>query len=151
DRAAGPESGRPSDDLDGLLEHDLALQRPVHRALRGDLHEPLALILRQLLGQRDDHAELGRRPALGGLVVHVHRHIPDLPPLALGVHLYRDRRTRRQARREQLLGTGTRVVAAVLLRLVGDDHVLADRAVVLEGSVLAAGCGSHATYATRAG
>ena len=37
--------------LDLLLEHDLALERPVHRALGGDRHQLLALLLGELLGQ----------------------------------------------------------------------------------------------------
>src|ERR1700710_2136817 len=68
----------PSAELDVLLEHDLALERPVHRALCGDLREPLALIVGQLLRQVHGHLELGGGAALGGLVVHVDRHLADV-------------------------------------------------------------------------
>ena len=47
---ARPRRGR-SAQLDLLLEHDLALERAVHGALGDDLHQPLALLLRQLLRQ----------------------------------------------------------------------------------------------------
>ena len=38
-----------SDQFDALLEHDLALQHAVNRALRADLHQALALVLGELL------------------------------------------------------------------------------------------------------
>src|SRR5207247_9200767 len=78
-------------ELERLGEHDLALECPVHRALGGDLHEALALLLRQLLGEAHGHLELRRRALLGGLVVHVDLHLADLPALAFGVHLDRHR------------------------------------------------------------
>src|SRR5829696_5754255 len=56
-------------DLEPLLEHDLALERAVHRALGRDLHQARALFLGKLLGQLDHQLEAGRCPAVGGLVV----------------------------------------------------------------------------------
>ena len=49
-----------------LLEHDLALQRAVHGALRGDLHEPLALVLRQLLGKLNANLNRVGEPRCAG-------------------------------------------------------------------------------------
>src|SRR4051812_33695119 len=117
--------------LDRLLEHDLALERAVHRALRGDLGQTLALLLRQLLGQPQRHLELGGRAALGRLVVDVHGHVADVPALALGVHLDRDRRTRGERHGQHLLRVRALVVTAVVLTLVDSQRVAAYRDRVL--------------------
>ena len=52
--------------LDRLLEHDLALEHAVHGALGADLHEALALVLGQLLGEVHDHAESVGEPRCAG-------------------------------------------------------------------------------------
>src|SRR3954469_1109885 len=132
-RSAPPAA--PSAELDRLLEHDLALERPVNRALRGDLGEALALLLGELLREAHRHRELGRRAALGRLVVHVDLHVADVPALALGVHLDRDRGAGGEAHGEHLLRVRAAVGAAVRLRLVDGQLVLADAHGVLEALV----------------
>src|SRR6478735_5391209 len=64
--------------------------------------------------------------ALGRAVVADDLGAVDVPALARGVHLHRDRRARREAGREQLLGTRGLVAAANLLGLVGLEAMLAD-------------------------
>src|SRR3712207_8174955 len=49
-------------------------------------------------GQPHDQVELGRGAALGRLVVDVDLDRPDVPALALGVHLEGDRRDRKSTR-----------------------------------------------------
>jgi hypothetical protein len=108
----------------------------MHRALRRDLHELLALVLGKLL----DHLELGRRPALGGLVVDVDDDLADVPALALGVHLHRDRRAGGERRGQQLLRVRPGVLTALVLGLVDDRLVLANLDVVTELPAVAS-CG----------
>ena len=117
ERAGRAERLRPSETR--LVEHDLALQRAVHRALGDDRHQLLPLLLGQLLRQLHVHLELRGRAALGGLVVHVHHHLADVPALAVGVHLHRDRAAGGQAGGQQLLRARAGVGPAVLLGLVG--------------------------------
>ena len=141
-----PEVGRRGHtSSSSLVEHDLALERAVDGALGDDLHEPLPLLLRQLLGQLDLHVELGRRAALGGLVVDVDDDFADVPALAVRVHLHRDRAARGEARREQLLRTGPLVGTAGFLGLVGDQVVVvgAELDLVFQGAVCAACDRSH--------
>src|SRR3954469_20645788 len=52
-------SVRERDALDTLVEHDLAVERAVHRALRGDDAQPLDLILAQGVGEAHDEVEAG--------------------------------------------------------------------------------------------
>src|SRR4051812_38234703 len=136
--------GRPaptSAELDRLVEHDLALERAVHRALGRDLHQPLALLLGELLGEAQDQVELGGRPSLSGLVLHLAFHVADVPALAPGVHLDGDRHARGEADGEHLLWVRPRVLAAVLLHLVDGERVSAHDDPVLVAPVLAPGGG----------
>src|SRR3954452_4987464 len=135
-RCARPAPGSP--ELERLVEHDLALERSVDGAFRGDLHEALRLLLGQLLGEAHGHRELGRGALLRGLVVHVDLHLADLPALALGVHLDRHRGTRGEARGEQLLGTRAVVAPSVVLRLPRRRVVCADLEVGSEATSVAA-------------
>src|ERR671918_140916 len=135
--------GRTLPELDRLLEHDLALERAVHRALSADLHQPLALIFRQLLWELHGHLEARERAALRGRVVHVDGYFADVPPLPLGVHLHRDRRARGEARGEQLLRARPAVLAALVARLVSGERVPTDLDLLLEPPVHAARSRSH--------
>src|SRR4051794_29437201 len=140
--ARSTRSARPaarSAELDLLLEHDLALERPVHRALRGDLHEPLALIFGQLLWEAQRQVELRGRAALRRLVVDLALHVADVPALAHRVHLDGDRDARGEAHSEHLLRIWSRVVAALVLRLVDRERVVADHDPVLVAPVLPPG------------
>src|SRR4051794_29215981 len=138
------------DELDALVEHDLAVERPVDRALGGDLHQALDLVLLEAVREADDELEPGRAAALGGRVLAVDLHGTDVPALALGVHLERDRGARGQGSGQQLLGAGGDVVAARVEGLVRADVVVADADVVLEGvGPAAAGCGSHDSRVAR--
>src|ERR1700730_2657390 len=89
--------------LDTLEEHDLAVQRAVDRALRGDHPEALDLLLGQVIGQTHDQLEFGRASPLCGAVLDLDLDPTDVPALARGVHLHRDRRTGCEADREKLL------------------------------------------------
>src|SRR3954447_23551754 len=76
------------DALDTLVEHHLAVERPVNRALRGDHAQPLDLLLREVRRQAQREAELRRAAALGGGVLRLDLDAPDVPALALRVHLH---------------------------------------------------------------
>src|SRR5215210_8473298 len=52
-------SVRERDALDTLVEHDLAVERPVHRALGGDHAQALDLLLAELLREAHDEVEAG--------------------------------------------------------------------------------------------
>src|SRR3954451_2908414 len=119
-------SAREGGALDTLLEHDLAVERAMHRALRGDDAEALDHLVAQRVGEAHDEVEAGRAAALGRRVVDADLDVADVPALALGVHLHRDRGARREARGEQLLRTGARVVAALVGGLVDRQAVFAD-------------------------
>src|SRR3954447_20061749 len=92
-----------SEKLELLVEDDFALERAVHRAARDDLHQPLALVLGQLLGQLHRDLEARGGAALGRLVLDVDADVADVPALAVGIHLERDCAARGEARCEQLL------------------------------------------------
>src|SRR5918912_2260951 len=94
-------SVRERDALDTLVEHDLAVERAVHRALGRDDAQALDLVLAQPLREPHDEVEAGRAAALGGGVVARDLYAADVPALALGVHLHRDRGARGERRREQ--------------------------------------------------
>ena len=102
---------------------------------------------RQRLGEPEDELELRRPAALGGLVVAVDLEAGEVPALALGVHLHRDRGARGERGGEQLLGARTEVLAADVLGLVGHDPVLPDAHLVLE-LALAGGDRTHGFDAT---
>src|SRR3954447_10381419 len=136
--ALGGVRGR-GDALGPLGEHDLALERAVHRALGGDDPQALDLLGRHAGRQPQHEVELRRAPALGRGVLDGHLALGDVPPLAGGVHLHRDRGTRREAGREQLLRARRGVLPAVVLGLVGRHRVRADRDLVAVGA--GASCG----------
>src|SRR5919202_244060 len=114
ERSARASSVRERDALDTLVEHDLAVERPVHRALGGDDAQALDLLVRERLGQAQHKLEARRAPALGWGVLAGDFDAPDVPALARRVHLHRHGRARGEAGGEQLLRAGPAVVAARL-------------------------------------
>src|SRR5215217_6035808 len=129
-------------ELDTLVEHDLAVERAVHRALRGDHAQALDLLLAQLLGEAHDEVEARRAAAVGGRVVARHLDAADIPALALGVHLHRYGGARRQAAGEELERLRAGVRATHLGALVDRELVTANLDGVAEAA-LAAGGGLH--------
>src|SRR3954451_17402973 len=119
-------SVRERDALDTLVEHDLAVERAVDRALGRDDAEALDLLLAEAVGEAHDDVEAGGAPALGRRVVAGDLDAADLPALALGVHLHRHRRTRGQAGGQQLRRLGPRVRPAGVGALVDRQFVAAD-------------------------
>jgi hypothetical protein len=119
------------------VEHDLTLERAVHRALGRDHLEPLDLLLVEVRGHLQHELELRGAAALGGRVVDVDREAAGVPPLALGVHLDGDRRARGERGGEQLLRARAEVVTARRLRLVDRERVIAGLDVVRELLALA--------------
>src|SRR5579871_156006 len=100
--------------LNPLLEHDLALERTVDRALGRDHAKLFDLFLGEVVGKPHDELELRGAAALGLAVLGVDLDVADVPPLARRVHLDGDRRARGKAYREQLERVRTGVVSAVL-------------------------------------
>src|SRR5919205_4005498 len=86
-------SVRERDALDTLVEHDLAVERAVDRALGGDHAELLDLLGAEAVGEAHHEVEARRAAAIGRRVVACDLDAADVPALALGVHLHRDRRT----------------------------------------------------------
>src|SRR3954471_10700462 len=86
ERSACASSARERDALDTLVEHDLAVERAVHGALRGDHAQALDLLLAERVGKAHDQVEAGRAAALGRGVVDGVLDVADVPALALGVH-----------------------------------------------------------------
>src|SRR3954469_4133784 len=80
-------SVRERDPLDTLVEHDLAVEGAVHRALGGDHAEALGLVVAELLGEAHHEVEAGGAAAVGRRVVAGDLDAADIPALALGVHL----------------------------------------------------------------
>src|SRR3954447_10655240 len=113
-RSACASSVRERDALDTLVEHDLAIQRAVHRALGRDDPQALDLLFAERVREAQNQAEARGAPALGGGVLARDLDAADVPALARGVHLHRHRRTGGQAGGQQLLWTGTSVAAARL-------------------------------------
>src|SRR5688500_18288800 len=100
-RAAASSSrllGGELDALDTLGEHDLAVERAVDRALGRDDLEALDLLVGRVLGQAQDQLELRGAAALGRRVGALDLDVPEVPALALGVHLDGDRGARGEAR-----------------------------------------------------
>src|SRR3954451_12501762 len=114
--------GRSLDQLDTIGDADLAVvgQQAMDRTLAGDPMEALDLILRQPVGEPDDDLERPRDARLAVLHLHLDLHLAEVPPLASGVHLGRDRGAGRQGGRDGASGGGALVTASGLLRLV--DH-----------------------------
>ena len=56
---------QPSDEVELLVEDDLALERAVHRALGRDHLQALDLLLGEVGGHAHDELEVGRAAALG--------------------------------------------------------------------------------------
>src|SRR6185312_17176983 len=76
------DSGGQVNALNALLEHDLALQGAVHRALGGDHAELFDLFLGEVVREAHHELELGRAAALGRAVLSVHLDVSDVPSLA---------------------------------------------------------------------
>src|SRR3954465_5960524 len=123
-RTARSASGSELDALDTLVEHDLAVERAMHRALRRDDLQALDLLVGQARRHPQRERELRRAAALGGRVLALDLDRAEVPALAIGVHLHRHRRARGEAGGEQLLGRGGGVVAALVARLVAVQAVL---------------------------
>src|SRR5438309_957499 len=124
-RTSASRGGR-LDELDSLVEVHLAVERPVDRTLGGDDAQLVDLLLGAAARQAHHELEVRQAAAVGRRVLALDLDRPDVPSLALGVHLHRDRGARGQACRQQLLRTWALVVAAVLGRLVGDYLMLPD-------------------------
>src|SRR3954447_6444553 len=136
------------DALDTLVEYHLAVESPVDRALGGNHAQALDLLLGEAGGQSERQREAGGAAALGGRVLRLDLDAADVPALALGVHLHRDRGARREAGREQLLRTRRGVVTAGVVGLVGQQPVLADLYYVLVRPCTCGG-GLHVFECTR--
>src|SRR5919199_508459 len=102
-------SVRERDALDTLVEHDLAVERAVHRALGGDDAQLLDLLPAELVREAHEQVEARRAAALGRRVVACHPAPAAPPPLAGALLPQRPRRTGGQAGREQLGGRGAGV------------------------------------------
>src|SRR3954471_10495391 len=119
-------SVRERDALDTLVEHDLAVERAVNRALGGDHAQLLDLVLAQALREAHDDVEPRGAAAVGRRVVARDLDAAHVPALALGVHLHRDGGTGGEAGGEQLERLGARVGATDLGALVDRELVAAD-------------------------
>src|SRR4051794_17525773 len=119
-------SAREADALHALAEHHLALERPVDRALGRDHAQALDLLGAEVVGEAQDELERRGAAPVGRTVVAGHLDAAEVPALAHGVHLHRDGRAGREARGEQLLGAGPRVVASPVDRLTCGEVVVAD-------------------------
>src|SRR3954468_732796 len=125
-RRSARELSRERDALDPLVEHHLALERAVHRALGRDHTQALDLLVVHRVGEAHDEVEPRGTAALGGGVVTGDLDVADVPALALGVHLHRDGGARGQRRRQHLLGARARVLAALVGGLVDGELMVAD-------------------------
>src|SRR4051794_29107456 len=132
-------SVRERDALDTLVEHHLAVERPVHRALGGDDAQALDLVRAELVGEAHEQVEAGGAAALGGRVVAGDLDAADVPALALGVHLHRDGGARREARGEQLERLRAGVRTAHVGALVDRQLVAADLDGVAEAALAGRG------------
>src|SRR5919202_7002346 len=125
ERSARASSVRERDALDTLVEHDLAVERPVHRALGGDDAQALDLLVAERVGHPHHDAKARRAAALGRRELARDLDAADVPLLARRVHLHRHRRARGQARSQQLLRARSPVGAARLRGLVDSQIVAA--------------------------
>src|SRR3954447_23473754 len=132
-------SVRERDALDTLVEHDLAVERAVHRALGGDDAQLLDLVLAEAVREAHEEVEARRAPALGRRVVAGDLDPADVPALALGVHLHRDGGTGREARGEQLERLRAGVRTAHVGALVDRQLVAADLDGVAEAALAGRG------------
>src|SRR3954470_14216900 len=119
-------SVRERDALDTLVEHDLAVEGAVDRALGGDDPQLLDLLGAELVGEAHEEVEARGAAAVGRRVVAGDLHAAGVPALALGVHLHRDGGTRSEARSEQLERLRAGVRATDLGALVDRKLVAAD-------------------------
>ena len=76
------------------------------RTLAGDGSQLVQLFLGAAVREAQHEAELGGRAALGRLKLAFDLQVREVPALALGVHLHRDRGAGGNARGQQLLGGG---------------------------------------------
>src|SRR4051794_14413091 len=142
ERSARASSVRERDPFDALVEHHLAVERAVHGALGGDHAQALDLLAAEPLGEPQHEPEARRATPLGGGVLARALAPADVPALARGVHLHRDRGARREACGEQLLRARADVVAAHVPMLV-DDHVVRADPHDVAVSVFTSGGGFH--------
>src|SRR4051794_23006571 len=141
-RSAAARSSSERDALDTLVEHDLAVERAMDRALGGDHAQPLDLLVAEGLGEAHHEAEAGGRPPLGRRVLGRDLNVADVPALACPVHLHRDRGAGREGGCQQVLRAGAGVLAALLGWLVYGQLVMADLDGLPEGAG-ADGTGLH--------
>ena len=116
ERSACASSARERDALDTLVEHDLALERAVHRALGGDHLQALDLLLGEVrrAGAGRARSCVGQ-PRSAGVYSHSTSTPPMSQPLRVGVHLDRDRgAARRGSRRAAPAGSGPSSLPPVL-------------------------------------
>src|SRR5205085_5439298 len=123
-----------------LLEPRLARERSVHGALGGDHLEALDLLWGQPARQAQRELEECRHAFLGLVVAALYFDFAEVPLLAARVHLNRDCGASREARREEVLRGGASVLAALLLRFVGDEPVLLELDIVGESLRVGAVC-----------
>src|SRR3954469_17415280 len=135
-------SVREREALDTLVEHDLAVERAVDRALGGDDAQLLDLVLAEAVREAHEDVEARRTPALGRRVVAGDLDPADVPALALGVHLHRAGGAGRGASRAPLGRLRAGVGTAHLGALVDRQLVAADLDGVAE-PVLAGRGGLH--------
>src|ERR671929_1241459 len=76
-------SVREREPLDTLVEHDLAVERAVHRALGGDDPQLLDLLVAQAVREAHEDVEARRAAALRRRVVARHLDAADVPALAV--------------------------------------------------------------------
>ena len=115
-----------------LVEHDFALEDPVHRALGGDDPQPLDLLLGEVVGELQHHGEARRAPAVGGGELGLDLHSADVPALVGGVHLHRHRRTGGEAGGQELQRVRPLVGAPEILPLVRRELMVTDADGLLE-------------------
>src|SRR3954471_5957643 len=132
-------SVRERDALDTLVEHDLAVERAVDRALGGDHPQLVHLVLAEALREAHDEVEPRRAAAVGGRVVARDLDAAHVPSLALRVHLHRDGCTGREAGGEQLERLRGGVGATDLGALVDRELVAADLDGVAEAALAGRG------------
>src|SRR5438132_13265503 len=96
------------------------------RALRGDDAQLLDLLLGAAIRESENELEVGQAAPVGRGVLALDLDRADVPALALGVHLHRDRGTRGQTGGQELLRARALVGSAVFGRLISGQLMLAD-------------------------
>src|SRR3954452_16952675 len=132
-------SVRERDALDTLVEHDLAVEGAVHRALRRDDPQALDLVLAEGVREAHDDVEARGAAAVGRRVVARDLDAADVPALALRVHLHRDGGTGGELGGEHLERLRAGVRPARLGALVDRELVAANLDGVAEAALAGGG------------